>query len=167
MEDRRRSAIRLAAAIALVLLLGVLDYLTGPEISFYVFYLLPVSLAAWSVGRAAGIGVSLLCAAAWLIANAQGSPFNQPGVLYWNCLARLATFVFVAVLATRRAPPPKTPGQEFLEELLHHKYGDQWPRDLPLKTSDTLDWVIPLLLTLNIFLLGGVVWYFGYLRPRP
>lgn len=162
----RRSAIRLSAAVALVFLLGYLDYRTGPEISFYVFYLVPVSLAAWSSGRAAGVGVAVLSAVAWFNANAQGSLFEQPLVVYWNCLARFATFVLFAVLATRR-PPPSTPAQQLLEELLRRKYGDQWPPDLPLKASDTLDQIIPLLLILNILILAALVWYAGYFRSTP
>ena len=169
MEDEapKRSPWRLAGVLALVLVLGVLDYLTGPEISFYAFYLVPVSLAAWSSGRTAGLAVSVLSAVSWLIANAQGWPTDRaPAILYWNCLVRFATYVFVTFLITRRAPAPQTDGQLLLEDLRRHKQGLPVPTDIPLRVSDTLDWLIPLLLILNLLILGGMAWYFGYFKPR-
>ena len=166
-EAPKRSRRSLAWVLALVLVLGVIDYLTGPEISFYAFYLVPVSLAAWSAGRRAGIAISVLSAASWLIANAQGLPtFSHPAILYWNCLVRFATYVFVTVLITRRTASSKTPGQLLLEDFQRHKQGLAIPTDIPLRVSDTLDWLIPLLLILNILILVGMAWYFGYLKPR-
>jgi len=45
---------------ALVAFVGLLDYLTGYELSFSVFYLIPVSLVGWTVGRTAGMLVALV-----------------------------------------------------------------------------------------------------------
>ena len=39
-------------------MLGWWDYITGYEMSFFVFYSVPVGLAAWYVGRWAGIMVN-------------------------------------------------------------------------------------------------------------
>ena len=166
-QPPKQPRLSLVWVLALVLLLGVLDYLTGPEISFFAFYLVPVSLAAWSSGRKAGIAVSGLCAAAWFIANAQGLPIHShPAVLYWNCLVRFATYVFVAVLVSRRPPAPrtKTDGQLLLEDFRSRKLGLPLPTDIPLRVSDALDWLIPLLLILNIIFLVGLLAYFGYLK---
>jgi hypothetical protein len=52
-----------------VAVLGALDYVTGYEISFSIFYLLPVSMIAWFVGRRAGILISVGAAASWLLAE--------------------------------------------------------------------------------------------------
>jgi uncharacterized protein YqhQ len=38
----------------------VLDYFTG-DFSLALFYLIPVFLASWFIGRAAGLAISLLC----------------------------------------------------------------------------------------------------------
>lgn len=168
MDEQSPKQLRLSLVwvLAMVLLLGALDYLTGPQISFYAFYLIPVSLAAWSSGRKAGIAVSVLCAVAWLIANAQGLPtLEHPAILYWNCLVRFATFVFVAMLISGRRPPaPRTDGQLLLEDFRRRKLGLPLPTDIPLRVSDTLDWLIPLLLILNIVFLIGLLAYFGYLK---
>ncbi len=39
--------IALGFVFVLVVLLGIVDYLTGPELSFSIFYLLPLFLIAW------------------------------------------------------------------------------------------------------------------------
>lgn len=48
----------------LVVLVGWVDYATGIELSFSIFYLLPIAVGAWRLGSAAGIGLSLASAAA-------------------------------------------------------------------------------------------------------
>src|SRR3989442_13958090 len=58
----------LIAGASLVLLgfIGLMDYLTGLEISFGVFYFLPIWLVTWYFGRGAGIFFSFSCALVWL-----------------------------------------------------------------------------------------------------
>ena len=48
------------ASTILVGLLGIVDYLTGNEFSFSLFYLLPICLTAWYANRLAGIFTSSL-----------------------------------------------------------------------------------------------------------
>jgi len=48
---------------------GWLDYVTGYELGFFVFYSVPVGLAAWYSGRRAGIGVALAATITWLLAD--------------------------------------------------------------------------------------------------
>jgi len=42
-------------------IVGLFDYVTGFELDFFAFYLVPVILAVWFVGRGFGIFVSVLC----------------------------------------------------------------------------------------------------------
>jgi len=82
--------------------IGVLDYLSGYEISFGVFYLLPISYVAWAGGLRPGIFVATGSAIAWLIADhASGHPYSQVGVPYWNAASRWAIFVLTAILVDR------------------------------------------------------------------
>jgi len=48
----------------LVLLLGWVDYITGYELSFALFYLIPISLVAWFGGRRLGLLISTASALA-------------------------------------------------------------------------------------------------------
>ena len=58
-----------AEAVAFVVLLGVLDHLTGREFSFSLFYLIPILLVTHFVGKWAGIMLSFASAFTWLLAD--------------------------------------------------------------------------------------------------
>ena len=84
--------IGLTAAISLV------DYVTGSEISVSFFYLLPVALATWFMGRKAGIALSVLSAVGWSAAYDLSRRFySNPNIFYWNVALELATFLAVTV----------------------------------------------------------------------
>jgi two-component system cell cycle sensor histidine kinase/response regulator CckA len=79
--------------------LGVIDYFTGPDISVAIFYLLPVSLVAWHVGRRAGVWMSIASVLLWYVADLMGGAFASHSVaLYWNAAMRLSTSVLVTYL---------------------------------------------------------------------
>jgi hypothetical protein len=52
--------------------MGFADYFTGPVLSFALFYLLPVSLTAWVLGRRPGLVVAAAATVAWLAAELLG-----------------------------------------------------------------------------------------------
>ncbi len=56
---RARQALILLAHFAVVALIGLADYLSGPDIELRPLHLLPVVSAAWFGGRWAGIVVSV------------------------------------------------------------------------------------------------------------
>jgi len=87
-----------SAAVASTILIGILDYLTGNALSFFVFYFLPVSLAAWHAGLRASIGIAGLSAAVWLGADALSGQFpSAPIYAAWNALVRLASFLVIGL----------------------------------------------------------------------
>ncbi len=86
-------------SIASVALLSYIDYATGFELSFAVFYLLPVSFVAWFVGGKAGLWMSLASSAIWQIVNVlAGESFSSPYIPYWNAATRLGLFTVVTLL---------------------------------------------------------------------
>lgn len=88
-----------ALGLLLVCLIGVIDYLTGSEIVFSIFYLIPVSLTTWFIGFRVGLFVSLMSAVVWLIADLLAArPFSSVFVLYWNAFVRFGSFLIVALL---------------------------------------------------------------------
>jgi diguanylate cyclase (GGDEF)-like protein len=90
-----------AACLLLVGALGLVDWLTGSEISFSIFYLVPVATASWLVGRWAGIGLSALSAAVWAIADlAAGSRYASPLIPVWNAAMRGGFFLITTFLLT-------------------------------------------------------------------
>lgn len=84
-------------AYALIVLLGIIDYFSGPDIAFSIFYLFPVFLVAWTRGLLRALPVTILSAAAWLIADVTSRIYYlHPAIYSWNALVRLVFFVTVA-----------------------------------------------------------------------
>lgn len=85
----RRVALTIAAVVA-VALIGWADYVTGPDIGFSLFYLIPIVICGWYAGRSAGIVVGFAAAIAWFAADA--SSRQRYGVSIWNGFTRLVIF---------------------------------------------------------------------------
>ncbi len=56
-------------ASAILLVLGITDYLTGHHFALSAFYLIPISLGCWARGRKTGLVFAALSAAIWLVAD--------------------------------------------------------------------------------------------------
>src|SRR5271154_6104562 len=59
----------MAETLALVVIVGFLDFLTGYEVAFFPFYAIPILLTVWFGSRNAAFTVSALSALAWLLAD--------------------------------------------------------------------------------------------------
>ena len=91
--EKRSPYFWIFTSLVIVGLLGVVDYLTGNEFSFSLFYLIPVSLTAWYVSSAAGAIFSILGAVTWLIADLViGENYSSKFVYLWNTLIRFGFF---------------------------------------------------------------------------
>lgn len=92
--SQQSAVFHVTTGVALVILLGILDWATGPYLVFSTFYLFPVCLVAWFAGKRAGIVVSAAAAMASLLADVLTGDFPvHPLVPYWNATARLAVFL--------------------------------------------------------------------------
>ena len=88
----------IAASLASVVLVGLFDYWTGPELSFSIFYLAPIMFVAWLLGGGWGTLVSVLSALTWLIADlTSGDVYSHPIIPIWNACVRLAFFLIVTI----------------------------------------------------------------------
>ena len=86
-------------ALVLIVLLGLIDLYTGPEIAFALFYLIPVSLLAWFSGRGLGVFISFVSAGVWLLVDLlTREPYTHSLIPYWNAATRVGFFVIVAWL---------------------------------------------------------------------
>ena len=89
----------------LVLLLGAVDYLTG-DYSLVIFYLIPVSTAAWFGGIVWGGLTAVLCGIARVVSDylLHGREVTSP-LHYWNYSVELFFFLIVVclVFALQRA----------------------------------------------------------------
>jgi signal transduction histidine kinase len=96
-KQSRRTLI--AAGLAVLVVIGVVDYLTGFEILFSVFYLLEVGLATWFVGRGFGSVMSVLSVVVWIGGDmAAGAHYSRPFVPIWNAMILLVLYFIVVWL---------------------------------------------------------------------
>lgn len=102
--DGRSPGLVFAVAFVFTAVVFVLDYLTASRISLSLFYLMPIGLIGWNLGRGSGVGASVVASVAGLLADLFGSPAESELVPYWNSIVRLAFFVVVVqLLATIRS----------------------------------------------------------------
>lgn len=94
-----RAALLSAASLALIGLIGVVDHDTGPDLSVVLFYVLPVFLAAWYVGRRAGLAAALAATLVWYLAN--WLPHSWTFRVGWNLAEKVGFFSLSALLVDR------------------------------------------------------------------
>jgi diguanylate cyclase (GGDEF)-like protein/PAS domain S-box-containing protein len=93
----------------LVLLIGVLDYLTGDNYALDFFYLLPILLVTWFVGTKTGVVTAVFAALTMSIASwiSSQSSLSLATVL-WNNVLELAIFLlFIALLSVLKRDTTK------------------------------------------------------------
>lgn len=84
-----------------VALIGAVDYLTGYELSFSIFYLAPTAIAAWYVGRPAGFLIATVSAGTWLLMDwTSEHPYSHGFFPFWNTAVRYGFFAITAHLLT-------------------------------------------------------------------
>jgi diguanylate cyclase (GGDEF)-like protein len=87
-------------ALAFLATVGLADYVTGREVSLSVFYVAPIALSTWFVGKRVGLLFAVLSTVTWFIADDMGRPHTQPLVPYWNTAVRVGFYaVMVVILA--------------------------------------------------------------------
>jgi len=85
--------------ILLILILGLIDFLTGVEFNFYIFYLIPISLTSWYAGKRLGILSAIISEIIWFIADILGGHiYSSTFILFGNSMIRLCLFIAIAML---------------------------------------------------------------------
>jgi signal transduction histidine kinase len=99
--ERRSRILLVAAALLVLVMIGLVDYLTGFEMMFTVFYLLEVGLAAWFFGRGFGLLMSFLSVAVSIGGDmAARARYSTPLIPIWNALILMVCYFIVVWLVT-------------------------------------------------------------------
>jgi len=96
--DNRPRSVTFMLSLVLIGCLGLIDYWTGPELSVSIFYLLPISLTAWLLGRRWAMVMSGIAMLSWLWADVAYGELRQGFIPYWNALIRFGYFLIVSYL---------------------------------------------------------------------
>lgn len=83
----------------LILITGMVDRITGYELGFSVFYLVPILLVTWQVSRNTGIFFCVLSIISWNIADL-GIGFTNNFAIFWNDATRLIFYLLITWLLT-------------------------------------------------------------------
>jgi diguanylate cyclase (GGDEF)-like protein len=85
----------IVVGVLLLSLVGYLDYITGTEFSFSLFYLLPISLISWAIGERFGLLFAILASGVWMVVDISinNNRTNNLFAYMWNATARLGFFL--------------------------------------------------------------------------
>ena len=97
--DSRSPHLIVVISLVAVFGLGLIDYASGPDLAFSVFYLLPISAVGWRFGFRGACGIAGLSALVWLSAELGGGEvYSSWLVPAWNTATRFGVFLVVASL---------------------------------------------------------------------
>lgn len=98
---RQSKLLLLVLSYLVVLFIGIIDYLTGPEIALSILYVVPVLLVVLSTNKKQGFIISLVAAAVWLVADLLVRHFYaSPVIPWWNAAVRFAFFALITNFAS-------------------------------------------------------------------
>jgi hypothetical protein len=99
----RSARVRIASlSLATLLLVSYIDWLTGDESLFFVFYFVPVALFAWYFDRFATLSMAALCGVSWFaIDRLSGHPYSHPLLGYWNAFICFLAFAILGAVLNR------------------------------------------------------------------
>ena len=88
------------ACVGLMCIVGYADYLTDYDRPVLLFYLLPISLAAWFGSFSFSLSVAIACVVVWVLSDVAGDiPFEG----WWNVGMAFAAFVLFAGVLSKLA----------------------------------------------------------------
>ena len=96
MTTRLHQLKQAALLIVLSFVLGTIDWISGYELNFSVFYFIPVSLAAWSFGALGSVAFAVFCSMIWYGADFLAD-HTYSNTLYavWDTMLRLVSFLAI------------------------------------------------------------------------
>lgn len=107
----------------LLLLVGTLDYVTGPELSFSLFYLIPIVVSSWALRGNYGILTAFLSTILWLyIEMISTIDHHNIFIHLWNAIIRLGFFLLPALLLKSLEQERLHARTDFLTGAFNHRH---------------------------------------------
>ena len=98
LEKQSRLSLLLMST-ASVIFLGLIDYRTGFDLAFSFFYIIPVAISSWGIGKKTGLFFSFVSAGTWFLSNwYAGETVSSVFLAIWNTAIRLGFFVVISSL---------------------------------------------------------------------
>lgn len=107
------------ASYAVLAGIGWLDYITGYEFGFFIFYFIPVAISSWYCGRRLGLQVAFGSAIVWYLSDKYTHhPYSHSYLIYWEMFMRLLSFL-TTTLTISRIREMVLSEERLLSELLY------------------------------------------------
>jgi signal transduction histidine kinase len=102
MTLRSRKTLLYVGAPALLVAITWADYANGYELGLFVFYFVPIALAAWYGNRAAGVGFAIAAGVGWYLSDLLSHhPYSNALLIYWETFMRTVVFLATALTLSR------------------------------------------------------------------
>lgn len=89
-------------SLSVLIFIGWLDYITGYEFGFFIFYFIPVAISAWYCGRNDGIFTAIASAVCWYLSDSYTHhPYSSAYFIYWEMFMRLISFLTTAMTLSK------------------------------------------------------------------
>jgi diguanylate cyclase (GGDEF)-like protein len=98
---QRSKGFILLVGTLLTLLLALIDFLTGPEFIFFIFYWPPIAMVTWFAGKRWGYAAVAMSGVCWAVAKGAEWLTEKPHVLIWNASVSVASFALLVYLIAR------------------------------------------------------------------
>ena len=99
--EKQNKSFIIAIGYIIIGVLGIIDTLTGKELDFSLFYVIPILIVTWHTGLGLGIVFSLISALVWLLSDVLSGNVTLLSIYAWNTLIRLGFFLTIAFLLSR------------------------------------------------------------------
>ena len=91
----------LVTTLGLVAAVAAMDLVTTDELSYYVFYVLPVTFAAWTIGWRSGLAAASAATIAWLLVDIlSGHKYSHPLLLVANTFIRWFAYTLTSLFVS-------------------------------------------------------------------
>lgn len=98
LKDRLNPVTVNAVSFIILLFIGWVDYITGYEFGFFIFYFIPVSISAWLCGRRSGVTMTFASAVCWFLSDKlTRHPYPNAYFIYWEMFMRYLSFLTTAL----------------------------------------------------------------------
>lgn len=124
---RQSESVKLIITIIVTIAVGIIDYLTGIELSVHLLYILPVFISTWFLSTGAGVAFSVVCTVIWALSdNIFSRSYNSPLIPYWNfcmCLGfLLVTSALLGLLKTSLEQERQVARTDFLTGAVSRRH---------------------------------------------
>ena len=99
--EKRGKPFWVVSGVVVVIILGIIDYITGYELNIALFYLIPIFMEVWFTNGEMGLVFSFASTVVGFLANlSAGQTYSSLSIYVWNTVIRLGFYLVVVWLGS-------------------------------------------------------------------